>query len=441
MRSIILFILFCVSISATAQYESTANKIEKIMKVVPDNEPLIFWKALRNKHPDYQKLLKATKDNKESLNEALSLIPSMAGIKESVEKKSINTIKTKSILRMIEDTTKANAAYSSIDFYFVSNNEPNAGMYPEGTCEINSYWLNSNRPLEELFAIVLHETAHYVMMHRVQETWKTVKAVRRNSVLAEIGTVVAMGAYAGSQIYAAQNGVAHSNEAQQQIYNQIAKAGGDALYEGIWYANNRQKFTYSREHEAEADIIAFWFMEKNGIDPIHLIHVMEELEKISPSPILTRTQRKVLNHPEISVRISYLKKLYKLHHNPNFVSRPALDLSTYMKMFKDEANNINDKKTIEKNQPVIKSSEKSHKGQISSANKPHMVYVDKNGQVHSNSLCSQIPMMESESKSITSISDYRVLCPYCFNVRERDELKEIIESNQFMNSMSITKKK
>ena len=319
MKKSLVFLMISFTLTSFAQYDNLAYDIEKIVKNVPDNDPVGFWKALKSNHPQNEEMRNALKNNKKSLIDALSSLPSIKGIRNYVENKSITNNKANGLIKILEDVTKIGDAYPDVKLFVVNDDSPNAGMYPDGTCEINSYWLSNNACMEELVAISCHEIGHFIMQHRIRDTWKTVKAANRNQIWAQIGTGIAMGAYAGSQIYAAQNGVAQSNQAQQQMYGNIVKAGVQASYEGLWYAENRQKFGYERESEAESDIIAFWFMEKNGIDPIYIIKLYKKFEEDSPK--YTKEQRKILSHPEWIKRVKVLEKLYKKHHKTNFKSR------------------------------------------------------------------------------------------------------------------------
>ena len=319
MRRVFLFLFISFTLCTFAQYDDVAYTIEKIVKNVPNNDPVAFWKALKRDHPQNEKMRKALDKNKKSLMEAMATLPSLRGIRNYVENKSIRGIKANELINIIEDVTQIGVAYPDVKMFVVKDDSPNAGMYPDGTCEINSYWLSNNASLEELVAISCHEIGHFIMQHRIRDTWKTVKAAKKNQMWAQIGTGIAMGVYAGSQMYSAQHGVAQSNQEQQQMYSNIAKVGVQSMYEGLWYAENRQKFGYERASEAESDIIAFWFMEKNGIDPACIIRLFKKFE--SESPKYTKQQRKTLNHPEWSERVKTLEKLYKNHHNVNFVSR------------------------------------------------------------------------------------------------------------------------
>ena len=85
--------------------------------------------------------------------------------------------------------------------------------------------LENCKNTEEIVALLAHEIAHYILNHAVNDMWRTAKAVKRNKTWAEVGTVLAAGAYGASQIHSAQYGVQHSAEAQQQMYDNILSVG------------------------------------------------------------------------------------------------------------------------------------------------------------------------------------------------------------------------
>ncbi len=311
MKQLLLLLLVTLSGPVFAQYSDEISTIEKLVRDVPNNDPKAFWMALKN-HPQLNEAKKAISKKKKSMVETLNSMPDVSNVRNVVRKLAIYTEETRALIDRMDDITKLESTFPRIKMYVVPDNTPNARMALEGTCMINSYWLNPDVKTEELVGVCCHEAAHYLLMHQVRDLWKKIKAAKRNAFWAELGTGLAAGAYAYSQINAAQNGVAQSYQAQQQMYNNIAQAGVNAYNEGQWYAENRQKWLYMRQTETEADVVAFWFMEKNGIDPIHLINAFKKMEPYEP--VLTKEQKKELDHPELSKRIRLLEKLYRKYH-------------------------------------------------------------------------------------------------------------------------------
>ena len=73
----------------------------------------------------------------------------------------------------------------------------------------------------------------------------------------------------------------------------------------------------------EADETAFWFLERNGVDPKHFINFLIKMNRRTPS-YLKKIKTKYSSHPDISKRIQHLEKLYRKYHNNNFMPNKLL---------------------------------------------------------------------------------------------------------------------
>jgi len=405
MKKVLCLLFLIVSLSVFAQSESEANTLEHLMRKVPDNDPVSFWIAL-NKHPQYIAVEKALKNKTKSMMEAQSNLPNIdrfrVEFRKALSEVALQDEKVRELINRIEDITKLGSISPYIKFYVVPDNTPQAVMSIDGTCRINSYWLNPGIKSEELVGICCHEAAHYLLFHHLRDVWKKVKAAKRNAFWAEFGTVFTAVAYAGSQINAAQYGVAQSSQAQQQMYNSIQNAGIIAYNKGQWYAENRQKWLYMRETETEADVVAFWFMEKNGIDPKHFINVLRKLAPYEPK--LTKQQKKVSNHPELSERIKLLEKLYKKHHNTN--QQQNVVLSKYNQSISAEIDSLENYK----------------------------YYIDKRDFLHSKSTCMWLISAGLDHPStIKQLEKKPRICKYCIDKNIEEMIKMEIESNPLLN--------
>lgn len=312
MKKILFLMLVFVSLSAHAQYRLGEPRIEEIVKNVSANNPKDFWMTLYNNHPHNIRIDKAIHKQKKSMVQVLNTLPDMTGYREYVAARAINSNEARNLIDTLNAITKIESTFPNVKFFVIEKKSPNASMSIDGTGIINSYWLEAGTNFDELVAICCHEAAHFVLSHIIRDKWNTVKAAKTNAVLAEVGTGLAMATYAAGQIYAASNGVAQSSEAQQQMYSNIAVAGINAYYDGILYAETRQSHKYSRDSETEADEVAFWFMEKNGIDPIHLINMFKRMESMQPE--MTRAEGKISDHPSMKKRVSHLESLYRDFH-------------------------------------------------------------------------------------------------------------------------------
>ena len=398
MRKVLILLLLAIFVMPSRA--QNLYEIEKIIKEIPDNDPVAFWQTLKRDLKENKEMLKAIDKRKKSMDEALGRLPDFSVYPEYVKSRAVDTEDAEQIIKTIEEVTHIHEALPLVNFYVVKDdNHPDAGMYPDGTCEINSYWLHSNNPIEELIAVSCHEIGHFICNHRIRDTWNVVKAEKRNKILAEIGTGLTMGAYAGSQIYAAQYGAAQSYQAQQQMYNNLATVGRNAVYEGEWYANYRQRFMYFRNSETEADEIAFWFMEKNGIDPIHLINLFKKLAA-EPQIELTKQMKKVMDHPEWDKRIKHIKKLYKKHHKPNMKENQVL--AAYNKITREQSEKV-----------------------------PGTVYMDKSGMLHAKSSCQGLKYSKLDYETNKDkLTEEPKFCKHCFSDKEITDLMIEITSKQ-----------
>ena len=312
MKKLLLLMLFvCVSIIVYGQ-----GTVTKLAKNYDSNNPSYFWYRLWEEHPQIKAMKQAIDARKPAMVIAANEIGTFS-IRNEARKEASKSNKYVNIVERLYYITGIRERFGNVEFFIVNNNEENASMYPDGTCIVYS-GLIDNSSDEEIVAIIAHEIAHYVLSHSINDSWRTAKAVRRNQTWANIGTGLAMGVYAGSQIYSAQYGVSQSNAAQQQMYNNIAAAGERIRNEIGLSTNVYTRLRYMRETEEEADETAFWFLEKNGIDPQNLINVFKRLDRNTPAYLKKAKKTKYSSHPDMTKRIQNIENLYKKYHSQNF---------------------------------------------------------------------------------------------------------------------------
>lgn len=320
MRKLLIHIIaLCSYITCYGQ-----GMVTKIAKDFETDLPYLFWSDLRVKHPQVNEMKKAIKNRKPAMviaaNEVLNF-----SIRDKARRESLHNSKYNSIIENLYYITKIKQVFNSVEFFIRYDNEVNAGMYPDGTCIINTGLLEKATNDEEIVAVIAHEIAHFVLMHALNDFWRTAKAIRRNQTWASIGTGLAMGAYGASQINNAQYGVQQSNQAQQQMYNNIANVGFRIREEIGLRTDIFTRLRYMRETEEEADETAFWFLEKNGIDPVNYINFLKRIDENTPTYLKqSKRNEKYSDHPNMEKRIKYLDNLYKKYHDVNFISRPII---------------------------------------------------------------------------------------------------------------------
>lgn len=311
------FLLFLIASACVTCYGQGA--VTKLAKKYEANQPSWFWYKLGTEHPQNKAMQKAIKAKKPAMQIVAQGLGDLSSLRPMAKREAIRNKKYNELLRLIEEVTQVRSSYKMVDFFIVRDNEANACMYPEGTCKINTGLIENAKNTDEIIGVIAHEIAHYVLQHTMNDFWRTAKAVRRNQTWAEIGTGLAVGAYAYSQMNAAQYGVQQSNQAQQQMYNNITNTGLRIRQEIGLRTDVFTRLRYMRETEEEADEVAFWFLEKNGIDPICLISFFKRLDANTPSYLKSaKNSTKYSSHPDMPKRIQNIEKLYAKYHDPNF---------------------------------------------------------------------------------------------------------------------------
>ena len=314
MRKIIFAIFVLCFLSAGAQMHKTSDYNQylcNIGKRLPDNEPSYFWKAFNDNFPRNKEIRRDMKKGTKTVQRVLEIMGDLSHIRRLVSSVAIDNDTTKALIDTLYSITKIREAFPMVEFFIVHDEQLNAGMFPDGTCVIYDQWLKEGSNLNELVAIMAHEISHYILIHRFSDYYNTIKAEKRGRNLAEAGTVLAATVYGISQINAAQNGVNIDANTQQQMYDNITKAGVGLAKNAEWYAWNRMYFKYSRDTEMEADVVAFWFLKRNGYDPRSLIEIFKKIDKENPVPTI---DPKTGTHPETSERIKYIEKLIKKYN-------------------------------------------------------------------------------------------------------------------------------
>ena len=312
-KILITLILLFIGLVGNAQ-----GVVTKLAGKIENNNPQSFWLKLGTEHPQMKAMRKAIKQDKPAMRIVYEGLGNLSPIRANAEIIASDNPNYLDVINFLYKITAIHDVYDNVEFFVVDDKEVNASMYPEGTCIINSGLIENSANVEEMVAVVAHEIAHFVLWHIVNDSWRTAKAIRRNQTWAEIGTGLAMGAYAASQINNAQNGVQQSTKSQQQMYNNIASAGIRIRDEIGLRTDIFTRLRYMRETESEADETAFWFLEKNGIDPINLINFLKRLDSNIPNNLKTDNEIKgsenviIFSDPLILIGVNYQLGFYDL---------------------------------------------------------------------------------------------------------------------------------
>lgn len=185
------------------------------------------------------------------------------------------------------------------EFFFYDERDLNAFCDTYGKMRIFTM-LADTLTFPELIGVCAHEMAHHILKHILARGYAVLKKQKKNEIWAEIGTGLTVGAVAASRAYASvygvQNNINWGTYAQSVYY--------DYSYDA-YHASVNYKYRYNREEEAEADIVAFRFLQWLGYDGYEFISM---LKKIDNGIMKTEKYHK---HPVTFQRIRLIGMLFK----------------------------------------------------------------------------------------------------------------------------------
>lgn len=285
-----------------AEIKSYINKYDvwKVIKDIPKNSPEEFWKAVVTNNNRVKSIMKALDKEDKTLLESVGLIDyltSNAGTNENTTFKYY--MEGKKLFRDlgVEKMLEKHPAK------FIVDDDLNANMDAIGQMRIYTGCME-RLSYEELLAVCAHETAHYAFQHVLSRFWKSAKKEKRNKMWADIGASLVIGTMAATSGYAGANGqdVSHFN-------NIIANA--DIIYYGAYdYANEASlnyKYRYNREEEAEADIIAYRFMEYMGYDTDIWLSALKKVAVLDGRTTLKANKKE--RHPTPMFRVKMIEMM------------------------------------------------------------------------------------------------------------------------------------
>ena len=268
---------------------------------IPRNKPNEFWQSLLSNNKQYLNL-------KEKIDHPTKLYLQAANDYAYNRKRGIQYYNLQQeynllIRNEITDSLTSLFGLKDIDkdaeFFFIEKDDINAFCDTYGKMRIYT-GLSNIVSFPELIAVCAHEMSHHMLKHILAEEYSFLKKQKKNQVLAEIGAGLTVGAVAVSQAYASVYGVQSNTDwgtYAQNVYNDYSN---DAFHASVNY-----KFRYSREDEAEADIIAFRFLQWLGYDGYEFITM---LKKIDNGILKTK---KNFDHPVTFERIRLIGMLFK----------------------------------------------------------------------------------------------------------------------------------
>ena len=291
-----------VSVHAQKAKQNRYVKQYDVLKYLPeksDNNPATFWKMITTYNGDFQNIMAKfnnpkgyAKKAKEKIDNAVSLMSISRNVLSS-EEKEMNAGIRKMMFGEGDD-------YGMVFKVDVEKQELNAYVAPDGYATVNfSLVERLKKDPDMLCGVVAHEVCHYLYRHALVNEYKAVKKATENMIGAAIG---AAGTAIGNAA-AASAGV-QSNYGPEQYTSWFDKAREQS---------DMARYRYSREQEAEADIVAYRFMEWIGADPTKYIEALRTID-----PYDRNSNDKESDHPSTGFRIGMLQILKPAPWSSNY---------------------------------------------------------------------------------------------------------------------------
>ena len=182
------FLLFLIASTCVTSYGQGA--VTKLANKYEVNQPSGFWYKLGSEHPQNKAMQKAIKAKKPAMQIVAQGLGDLSSLRPMAEREAIRSEKYNELLRLIEEVTQVRNSYKKVGFFIIRDNEANACMSPEGTCNINTGLIENAKNTDEIIGVIAHEIAHYVLQHTLNDFWRTAKAVRRNQTWATLNSTL-----------------------------------------------------------------------------------------------------------------------------------------------------------------------------------------------------------------------------------------------------------
>lgn len=290
---IILILIGNAAFSQNKRFDKLINEYD-IFEYVKDldcGKPDLFWDAVWRNNERLEKLADACGKHKEAVNEARKIMR-----KAYLDALCYDSWPVVEDLQFIADTLISRMGmsqiYPNIKMHIVDFESINACATPDGVIYLNAPITSlDNFSHENIVGICAHEFTHFLLQHSFEQVYAVQKKLKRNKLIASIGTGLAAAANAMNNTY--------DNKHQQHEID-VDKIK-EALFVKAKDDTNKYRFKYSRNQELEADIVAYRFLEYMGYGGQCYI---EALEKIGYDNDVYYSDDS--DHPTIKFRVELL---------------------------------------------------------------------------------------------------------------------------------------
>lgn len=173
----------------------------------------------------------------------------------------------------------ADGRYFNYRFFIVNSDEFNAFAAPSGLIFFNSGLIESTEDEDELVSVLAHEVAHATSRHIASQLKKNTSVG-----LATIGLALAALAVGGG-------------------------AASQALFVGSIAAGKSFQLHFSRQHEEEADRMAYEWPKKMGRNPEKMESMLKTMRRITRYRMGKTIPQYLLTHPNPEARLDYVQSL------------------------------------------------------------------------------------------------------------------------------------
>jgi predicted Zn-dependent protease len=171
----------------------------------------------------------------------------------------------------------AGIQYFDYHFFVINNKEFNAFAAPSGLIFFHSGLIGTMNSEDELVSVVAHEIGHIVKRHLASRVEKG-----KYTTAASLGLALAALAFGG--------------------------AGTPVLLTGALATGQSMNLHFSRQHEEEADLLAYGWMKKLNRNPEGQVRMLESMRRIARYRS-EKPPQYLLTHPNPEERLNYIESL------------------------------------------------------------------------------------------------------------------------------------
>lgn len=264
---------------------------------IKSSNPNDFWNSLVENNMALQDFARDMEKRKGSEKEALAIIGGMEKFDIKYRPEVADGLQP-----LCDSIFSAIGSNGIIEFCFVM--DPTVNAFSTYSSDGMAIGINTGvlaakgMTYETLIGIGAHEYAHAVLFHLLQQSYAESKRKRRNDVIKGVSGGLAAVSQITETYTNAVLGIEPTigvDEKYLKIYNNIEKSYHEDL--------RKYHYSYSREQELEADLVAYRFLEWAGLDGQNYIEALKIMASNNPESYYADEDS---THPSINDRIAFL---------------------------------------------------------------------------------------------------------------------------------------